>query len=90
MRFHITWMTPAQAEAHTRRTMNIPDDHGLGWTPYNILVLRDGHTSTFACFTEDELQRWLRSQHHVVDASTVHPASDPQYYVKAGWTKEEK
>jgi hypothetical protein len=56
--WHITQLTPEAAMKHTRRTMNIPDDVGLGWTPYNYLVTHKA-VSQWACHNEKELERWM-------------------------------
>jgi hypothetical protein len=56
--WHITQLTPEASEAHTRRSMNIPANSGLGWTPYNYLVTHRA-ISHWACHTEEELKRWM-------------------------------
>jgi hypothetical protein len=60
--WHITQLTPEAALEHEKRIRNLGPEIGLGWTPYNYLVTR-GAISQWACHTEDELNRWLRTKH---------------------------
>jgi hypothetical protein len=60
--YHVTMLTRRGAETWTRTVYRIPADVGLGWRPYRYLVLRDGHTSIFACYKGRELKRWLSAQ----------------------------
>jgi len=61
-RYHVSWMTPKQAEKWTRRTHNVPDHVGLGWTPYTIYVTR-GAISYRAFHKPAEFRAWLRANH---------------------------
>jgi hypothetical protein len=58
MDYHVTQMSPEAADEWTRRVYNVGADTRLGWTPYNYLVSHRA-VSTFACYTERELQNWL-------------------------------
>lgn len=56
--YHLCDMTPAFAEAHTRRTHSVPDHVMLGWTPYRFTVTRDA-IAECAFHTEPEFAAWL-------------------------------
>ena len=59
--YHATFMTAKEAEAHTRFAYNVPDDCGLGWTPYRVLVTQAAIPCT-AFHTREEFRSWIRSQ----------------------------
>lgn len=56
--YHLCDMTPAFAEAHTRRVYSVPDHVGLGWKPYRFTVTRDAIADR-AFHTEPEFAAWL-------------------------------
>lgn len=82
--YFIVWMTPAQAEAQDRRVYNVPSDVRLGWIPYTIRVMWRGHTATFACHSDVELQRWLSRNSLQIDVARTSGGSD--YYTRLAWT----
>ena len=51
-------LTQEEANRHTRRTHSIPDDCGLGWTPYTIIV-QDGTLAYCAFNRMADFKRWL-------------------------------
>ena len=61
--WHVTQLTPEAALAHEKRIRNLGPEIGLGWTPYNYLVTRCA-SSQWACYTDDELNRWLWAKHY--------------------------
>ena len=58
MRYHVTQMTPEAAMKHTRLIHGITDkpEVGIGWKPYNFLVLQNGSISAWATHTEIEFE----------------------------------
>lgn len=57
----VSWMTPKQAEAHTRLVYNVPSHVGLGWTPYTIIVQTRGCLAHTAFTNARDFRRWLKA-----------------------------
>ena len=57
--YHVSWMTQKQANEHVRRVYNVPDDVGLGWRPYKILITQSA-ISCRAFNTVAGFREWLR------------------------------
>jgi hypothetical protein len=55
--YHVTQLTPEAAEAHTRRSMNIPANCLLGWVPYNYLITRNAISHT-AFHKAQDFDQW--------------------------------
>jgi len=55
----VIWMTPEAAERHTRKVMNIPEDSGIGWQPYQVLVNTPNCLSYCAFRTMLDFRRWV-------------------------------
>ena len=55
---HVTLLTQRKADEHARRVHRVPDDCGLGWKPYTILIT-DRAVSTKAFHRMSDFRRWL-------------------------------
>lgn len=69
MSWHVTMMTPQEAERFERRIFNVGDDEALGWKPYTILVTKDAMSVTAFCELR-EFKRWLATAQLAVDRVT--------------------
>jgi len=57
---HFYWRTRREANAFDRRVYRVTPTHGLGWTPYKILVLR-GAVSETAFHSVRDFRLYLKS-----------------------------
>lgn len=62
---HICVMSRRYAKNHTRRVHNVPDNVGLGWKPYTVIVTSYGGVAHTAFHSIRELKRWLGSEFRV-------------------------
>jgi hypothetical protein len=59
---HVTFLTKRGAERFVRQSHNIPDDCGIGWTPYRVLVTSYGAVSHTAFVRWCELRAWCQRE----------------------------
>lgn len=58
-------MTERRADEHTRRIHNVPDDVGLGWKPYTILVTSYGGVAHTAFHSMRDFRCWLGRDYRI-------------------------